>query len=170
MQINQISPEVMQFIKPIVDTMSRIDMDQRYNRTLGPHNEPREVKEFKKQCVHVIYDGSDYHLSVKKLDNGNLRCTACGREINTKFDKDAVETLVKSVSILNGLALFGMLNGLNVEPLATLVSMKTTLPAVAQLHDQFNNYISKSEQNNDAVHNLGAEYNTPSLFDSITRM
>lgn len=170
MTINQISPDVMASVKPIIDAMTKVDLDQRYNRNLGPHNEPHEVKEMKKQCVHIVFDGRDYHLSVKKIDNGNLKCTVCGREINTKFDKDAVDTLMKAITILNGLTMFGLLNGLKAAPLQTLISMKTAMPAVAQLQSELNEFVSKTDQNANAVDNLGAEYQTPSMFNSITRM
>ena len=157
MNINQVSPDVMQNIKGIIDDMTRVHLAQKYNPTLGPHNEPLEIKEAKKACVHIIFDEGDYRLTVKKLDNGNLKCTTCGREIDVKFNKESVETLMKTINILNGLVLFGLLNGLKAGPLNTLISMKVAMPAVAQLQSELNTYVSKTDQNADAVANIGAE-------------
>lgn len=170
MNVNQVSPAVIEMLKPIIDAMTTVNMRQKFDQSLGPHTESHDVKEMKKKCVHVIFEDNDYHLAVKRQENGMLKCTVCGREINTKFDKDAVDTLMAAIPVLNGLVMFGMLIGLRPEPLNMLISLKSVLPSAAQLQLELNQFVNKTDKNADAVNNLGMEYQTPDLFNSITKM
>lgn len=165
----KIHPSVDALIKPIISTMTKIDIAQQSNPIVGSHNEPEYIKEAKKSCVHITYDGSDYKFRAVETDDGRLVCQVCGREIATKFDKSAVDTLMEATKIINQIVFFGMLNGLKAEPLATLISLKRTLPAAAQLLAELNEYVKRDESNSDAVSNIGNEYNTPS-FRSITNI
>jgi hypothetical protein len=169
MELTKISPDVIQVIKPIIDDMSKIDLEQRMNANLGPHNEPFAVKEIKKSCVHVIWTGRDFQIAVKRVDD-KLICTACGREICQKFDKSSVDAIMNAIPVVNQVLFFGMLHGMKAEPIQTLISLKRTLPAVAQLASELNDYVSKSDKASEALDNIGAEYNTPQLFSGITSM
>lgn len=166
----KIHPSVDALIKPIIYEMTRIDIAQQTNPLLGTQNEPEAIKEKKKECVHITYDGNEYKLRTEKLPEGKLICRACGHEINTKFDKDAVDKLVNAIPVVNQLLLFGMLNGLRAEPISTLISLKKTLPAAAQLMSQLNAYVKMDESNADSEKNIGLEYNTPNSFRNITGM
>ncbi len=154
-------------VKPIIYDMTRIDIAQMTNPVIGCHNEPESVKEIKKSCVHITYDGPEYRLRVEKTPDGKLVCRACGREINTKFDDSAVKTLMDAIAVVNQILLFGMLNGLKAEPIKTLISLKRTLPAAAQLMRELNEYVKRDDQNKEAELNIGAEYFNGS-FRSIT--
>lgn len=165
----KIHPSVDALVKPIIATMTKIDIAQQSNPIVGSNNEPDYIKEAKKSCVHITFDGSDYKLRVAKTNDDRLVCQVCGREIATKFDKHAVDTLMEATKIINQIAFFGMLNGLKAEPLATLISLKKTLPAAAQLLSELNEYVKRDESNSDAVSNIGVEYNSPN-FRNITNI
>lgn len=166
----KIHPSVDAVIKDIVYDLTTIDITQQSNPMLGCHNEPEAVKEKKKECVHITYDGNDYRLRTKKTAEGKLICEVCGREINTKFDNSAIETLMDATKVINQILLFGMLNGLSAAPIMTLISLKKTLPAAAQLLKELNEYVKRDEAAADSERNIGVEYNTPGNFRSITGM
>lgn len=154
----RINSAVDAVIHDIVNEMTRIDIAQRSNPILGSHNEPEAVKEAKKRCVHVIFVNGEYRLATEKNNNGELVCRVCGRKINTKFDEDAVQTLVKSVEIINQVLLFGMLQGLKAEPINVLISLKRTLPAVTQLLKELNEYVKQENKSTESAANIGSEY------------
>ena len=52
-----------------------------------------------------------------------------------------------------------MLNGLKAEPIATLISIKSTLPSVAQLAKELNDFVKRETASNETVSNIGTEYN-----------
>jgi hypothetical protein len=164
----KIHPNVDRVIKPIINDMSRIDIAQRTNPIIGAHNEPDYVKEIKKQCVHVIFEDGEYRLATQKNANGELVCSACGRVINTKFDKSAVDKITAAIEVVNQVLLFGMLNGLQAAPIETLISLKKTLPGVAQLASELNDFVKRTDASADSINNLGAEYATPDKLNSIT--
>lgn len=166
----KIHPSVDSIIKPIVMEMTKIDIAQQANPELNSQNEPDYVKETKKSCVHIVYDGNGYRLKVDRDNEGKLICRACGREINTKFDKSAVDKITDAISVINQLLFFGMLNGLQAEPIMTLISLKKTLPAAAKLLAELNEYVKRDESSADSERNTGIEYNTPGTFRSITNL
>lgn len=170
MEITKISPDVIQVIRPIITDMSNIALEQRMNTNIGPHNEPPIVKEIKKACVHIVWDGKDFQLAVKKTEDGKLVCKACGREICQTFDKSSVEKITDAIPVINQVLFFGMLSGLKAEPIQTLISVKKALPAIAQLASELNAYVKNADQTADAIGNLGSEYKTPQLFAGITSM
>lgn len=154
----RINPQVDAVIHDIVNDMTRIDITQKTNPILGTHNEPEYVKELKKRCVHIVFVNGEYRLATEKNNNGELVCRVCGRKINTKFDQDAVDTLVKSVEIVNQVLLFGLLQGLKAEPISALISLKRTLPAVTQLLKELNDYVKQENKSAESAANIGAEY------------
>jgi hypothetical protein len=165
----RIHPSVDAIIKPIVYDMTKIDISQKTNPIIGKNNEPDFIKEMKKRCVHIIFDNGEYRPAVKKNENGELVCSACGRKINIKFDSTAVDTIMDCISVINQLTFFGLLNGLRAEPLETLISIKTQLPAAAQLLKELNLYVKNETQNDNDAANIGTEYALPSQLKSITR-
>ena len=158
----KIHPNVDAVIKPIVYEMTRIDIAQKSNPIIGSQNEPDYIKETKKKCVHIIFENGEFRLATKRNDDGKLVCTACGRTINTKFDQSAVDTITAAIEVVNQVLFFGLLNGLRAEPLETLISIKTQLPAAAQLLKELNLYVKNENQNNDDSSNIGLEYATTS--------
>lgn len=105
----KIHPQVDALIKPIIYEMTRIDLAQQTNPLIGSKNEPEAIKEKKKECVHITYDGNEYRLRTEKTADGRLVCRACGHEINTKFDDAAVNLLKDATKVIDQLLLFGML-------------------------------------------------------------
>lgn len=166
----KIHPSVDALIKPIIYEMTKIDLAQQTNPLIGSKNEPEAIKEKKKECVHITYDGNEYRLRTEKTADGRLVCRACGHEINTKFDNTAVNLLNDATKVIDQLLLFGMLNGLRPEPISTLIGLKKTLPAAASLMSQLNAYVKASENDSDSEKNIGLEYNTPNSFRNITGM
>lgn len=167
----KIHPSVDAIIKPIIAEMTKIDIAQQTNPIIGAHNEPEYVKEAKKACVHITFDGQEYRPRVEKTADGKLICRVCGREINTKFDKSAVDTLMEANKIYNQVLFFGLINGLKAEPIAMLISLKKINPAVAQLLSELNEYVKRDESSTDSERNIGIEYNSgnPTLnFRGIT--
>lgn len=155
----KIHPAVGAEIKDIVTEMTRIDIAQRTNPMIGKNNEPDYVKEAKKRCVHIIFEDGEFRLAAKKNTEGKLVCRVCGRTIYTKFDETAVTRITDCIEVINQVLLFGMLNGLKAEPIATLISIKSTLPSVAQLAKELNDFVKRENASNETVSNIGTEYN-----------
>ena len=154
----KMNPAVDAIIHPIINEMTKIDTAQKSNPILGSHNEPDYVKEIKKKCVHIIYVNGEYRLATEKNADGDIVCRACGRKINTKFDETAVQTLTKSVEIVNQILLFGMLNGLRAEPINALIGLKLLLPGATQLLKELNDFVKQENKSSDGVGNIGSEY------------
>lgn len=163
-----IHPQVDAIIKPIVYEMTKIRITQKTNPLLNQNNEPDYVKEAKKQCVHIIYEDGEFRLATHKNAEGKLVCEACGRVINTKFDESAIQKITDCIEVINQAVLFGLLNNLCAEPLATLISIKKTLPACATLIKELNDFVKREDASADSISNLGAEYATPGTFNPIT--
>lgn len=166
----KIHPTVDAVIKPIVYDMTRIDITQRTNPVIGTNNEPEFVREMKKQCVHIIFENGEFRLATSKNDEGKLVCRACGRVINTKFDKTAVEKIMDCIEVINQILFFGMLNGLRAEPIQTLISIKKTLPAAAQLLNELNEFVKRDDSAAESASNIGAEYAIHNSMRPITGM
>lgn len=166
----KIHPSVDALIKPIVYEMTKIHIAQKTNPAIGSHNEPEAVRLKKRDCVHILFDGQEYRIGANKTADGRLVCEGCGREIATKFDKSGVDAITKTITVINQLTLFGLLNGLKAEPLAALIQLKKLLPEAAQLLSELNEYVKRDNSTNNAEKNIGTEYNTPNTFRSITSM
>ena len=164
----RIHPAVDVVIKDIVSDMTRINISQQTNPMISSKNEPEIVKETKKKCVHIIYDDGEFRLAVNKNVDGDLVCTACGRKINTAFDDTAVKKITDCLEVVNQVLLFGMLNGLKAEPVSTLISLKQTLPSVAQLAKDLNEFVKKENNSHETIANIGTEYNFGGAFRPIT--
>lgn len=154
----QIHPDVDNLIRPIIEKMTEIDIAQKSNPIINTRTEPEYIKEMKKKCVHVTYNGNEYEVRATKTADGRLVCEACGREIATNFDKKGIDTLMEATKIINQIVLFGLLNHLSAEPLATMISLKTVLPAAAQLYSELCEFVKRDEAKKDSVANLGDEY------------
>ena len=154
----KIDPQVDAVIKPIIYEMTKIDIAQQSNPVIGTDNEPKVYKEKKKECVHITYDGNDFRLRTEMTPEGKLVCRVCGREIGTKFDRSSVDAITECLKVVNQIVVFGLVNGLRAEPLLTLLSLKRTLPAVAQLMAELNEYVKREEANTDAEKNIGYGY------------
>lgn len=165
----KIHPAVDAEIKDIVREMTRIDIAQRTNPIISKNNEPDAVKEMKKQCVHIIFEDNEFRIATAKNKDGKLVCRVCGRTIYTKFDNSAVDRITDCIEVLNQVLLFGMVNGLRAEPIRTIISIKSALPAVAQLAKELNEYIKMEDASAETVSNIGTEYNFGSnAFRPIT--
>lgn len=165
----KIHPSVDAVIKPIIYEMTKIDIAQQTDPILGnPRNEPEAMKDLKKQCVHIIYDKGDFRMACKKNTDGDLVCRACGRKIYQKFDDSGTKILMQAIEVINQTLLFGMINGLMAEPIASLISLKKMLPAAAQLHKELCEFIKKDNKAAESAGNIGDEYYLPSQLRGIT--
>jgi hypothetical protein len=167
---NKIHPSVDAVIKPIVYEMTRIDIAQKTNPIIGSNNEPDFVKEAKKKCVHIIFEGGEYRLATQKNADGKLYCRACGRPIGVKFDQSAIDKITDCIEVINQLLLFGLLNGLRAEPIQTLISIKSTLPAASQLLSNLNEFVKRDNAAANDAANIGTEYAIPNQYRSITSL
>ena len=66
--------------------------------------------------------------------------------------------LLDARKVVEQILWFGMINRLKPDVVATLIDMKKTLPAIAQIAAELNDYVKREETNNDTVDNLGSEY------------
>ena len=166
----KVHPNVKLYIDPIVDNMTRIYSRQQTFPMYNPQNEPDVEKQIKRTCVHLIKDDrGDYKMPIRRNESGEYICEACGRKINIKFDKEAVDKIVNAIEVIDGLVLFATTNGLLVEPVKTLISVKQCLPGIATLQATFNEFAKKDSQVNSTFgSNLAADYHTPERYTSIT--
>ena len=164
----KIHPTVDAVIKPIIEDMTRIDNAQKMNPLIGPHNEPDNVKELKKSCVHLVYEDGVPRLATVKNAEGKLVCRVCGRVIYTKFDDSSLERIMNCIEVLNQILLFGMLNGLTAEPIKAIIDCKRVLPAVAQLAKGLNEYVTRETASAETISNIGTEYGYNNQFRPIT--
>lgn len=155
----RLSPAVMQVIKPILYDMSRIAVAQENNPAINPENEPAHIKKMKRSCVHIIYDAMGIpRPSLARRADGELICTTCGRVINTTFDEAACQKIMDAVEVVNQALFFGIISGLPDRAVNSLVSVKATLPDVAQIIKELGIATSRSNANAETLANLGTEY------------
>lgn len=166
--ISKVSPEVDRIIKPIIADMTQIDITQQNNPDILKNNEPAEIKRRKRRCVHITWNGSDFVARPKKRDDGKLVCAVCGQEIGTEFNDDAVDDYFRCLKRVNQLLFFGMLKGMMAGPIAGCIMLKETLPDAAKLHRELNEFVSKENKSNNALENIGAEYQSSDLYRNIT--
>lgn len=162
-------PALKTLIDPIINEMTRIYTAEQSNPLVGPHNEPPQVKEIKKSCVHIIKEGNDYKPCIGKTADGSIVCKACGRKVNATFEKADVDKVMSAIEVVNQVLFFGMMYGLDAECINTLISLKRVLPSVAQLLSNLIEFKKLDESSSNAERNLAAEYAVPN-FGSITGM
>ena len=173
-QLN-LSANVLEVLRPIIYDMTRVNYLQR-SYIIRPKNEPDWVRTAKRSCCHIILDSTGVpQLSVTKRDDGFLYCDACGRKINTHFDKAAVDKITDALEVVNQALLFGLIYGMDGPSAASLVSVKSVLPDVAQLMQELNERIENKQNVDSTMDALGKEYNSKysdiynNAFTSIRR-
>lgn len=155
--LEKINPNVQRMIEPIIRRMTSIYIEERQYPVIGTQNRDAHKKE-KQECVHIIFNGATPESKVEKAGENTLKCAACGREIYAKFDGSNVQMLLDARKVVEQILWFGMINRLKPDVVATLIDMKKTLPAIAQIAAELNDYVKREETNNDTVDNLGSEY------------
>lgn len=156
--VEKISPNVQRLITPIMTRMTSIYLAEQQNPVIGAQNRGDQYKREKQECVHFIFNGNTPECKLVKLDDGRLKCTACGREIYTKFDGSNVNALLEARKVVEQVMWFGMINRLNPDVVAACIDMKKMLPDLAQIAAELNEYVKREENNIDTVQNIGAEY------------
>lgn len=154
----KIAPDTLELIKGIIDEMTKIDLARQQNPSYSTQNEPERVKEMKKKCVHITCLDGKPQIRIHKHADGKYRCDACGRSLDTSFDKTAINKIMDAIEVIQGECFFGMLLGLKADPVRTLIAIKSTLPAVAQLLAELNEYIKRDQNESDTASNIGLEY------------
>lgn len=155
-----VSTQVRDIIQPIIKEMTSIHLSEKMQPMLmtTPQQEPPHIKQIKSRCVHYIIENNTIVTALDwEDDHGTpvLKCKACGRKINTKFDKAAVDTLTESIAIINSLLTILLTNGVRPEVCSTLLSLKTTMPEVVQLCQTLNEYVRQDEKNSEPERNMG---------------
>lgn len=164
-----ISPEVEQVIKPIIYQMTQIDIVQEQNPAVNPNNEPPEIRRLKRDCVHITYRNNKFAYRVSKDEaSGCLVCAVCKQKIGTKFNEEPIEAYKRCLEAVNQLMFFGMLNGMRAELIAACITLKRMLPDAMTLHKQLNAFVSRENKSDDALNNLGSEYQTSDIYRNIT--
>ena len=156
----KLSAGVLEVLRPIIYDMTRVDYLQR-SYVVKPKTEPDWVRNAKRSCCHIILDSTGVpQLAVTKREDGCLYCDACGRKINTKFDKNAVDTITNALEVVNQALLFGLIYGMDGPSTASLISVKSVLPDVAQLMQEINERIQNKQNVDNTMDALGKEYNS----------
>lgn len=171
MSVNsQMNPETYQVIQPIIQSMTQIALtEENEKRMYGRINESDRTKNQKKSCVHIIYRNGAFDMSIEPDKDGKLRCTACGREINTKFDESAVKKLDDALTVINQIIVFGLPHGLLKTSTEHMLMVKVLLPEAIQLIKELNDFISK-ENNSVEQTRVGQEYGMNIDGSPLTRM
>lgn len=168
----KIHPSIRAELTPIVDEMTRIYNRNKTNPMMGPHNESEYDKMIKRRCVHYVKDEHDeWRIAVKKNGDDYI-CEACGRKVNIKFDQTAVDSIMKTIEVLDGLALFAPAQGLLAPPLQTIISVKEVLPMCAKIQAEFNEFVKRDDAANGAggggqAGGIVSDYNTPQRFSGL---
>lgn len=166
----KVHPSVRIYLDQIVDNMTRIYNRQKTYPLYNTQNEPEIEKQIKRTCVHLIKDDrGDYKMPIRRSEDGDFICEACGRKINIKFDQDAVKKIMDAIEVIDGLTLFATTHGLLLEPIKTLISVKAALPGIATIEAQWNEFAKRdTAMNGTNVSNLTGDYHTPERFTNIT--
>lgn len=167
---NKIAPDVRALISPIVYNMTKINIAQtQQKRMYNKINESEEIQLQKRRCVHILYDGSGFSIAATRQD-GKLVCKCCGREIGTDFSDEAVNKIAAAIPVINQLVLFGMLKGLDAQPLNNMILLKTLLPDAAKLMKNLNDFVSRDNAAVSVQDNVGAEYQADLFNMGITNL
>lgn len=156
----KLSANVLEVLKPIIYDMTRVDYVQR-SYIVKPKSEPDWMRNAKRSCAHVILDSSGVPtLAVSKREDGCLYCDACGRKIATDFSKAALDKLADAQEIVNQALLFGLIYGMDAPTTASLISVKSVLPDVAQLMQEIIERVHNKQNIDNTMDALGKEYNS----------
>lgn len=160
----EFDPQVYGIIEPIIDVMTQINIAQKTNPYLNEKNEPEQVKEAKRCCVHIIREANgEPRLAAERSEDGKLVCSVCGREINTQFNKDALDAFDKFNTVINQLLLFGMFRGLAAGPVKSLIDIKRVLPSLRGRLEELINFVTNETKNSETEGNIGTEYAIPNM-------
>ena len=162
--VENIHPDVMNLLKPIIDANTMIMMGDLQNRQGWYPNpiEAQKIKNAKLCCVHLAWiDGKatpQLETVIDKDGKTHLKCKMCDREIGMEFSKDMVKTLLDARKIVEQIMYVGMMNHMSAPNLNLLIQMKSVLPYVVQMFDNLTGFVSKDDSLNDSVQNVGIEY------------
>lgn len=164
--------EVHEYIRPIVDGMTNIYETNKHVRPqIGGNYENESTKMIKRDCVHLITDNTSGKamLAVRKTNEGKLVCQACGKEISTDFGKDAEKIVDDFEKVVNQLVMFGMLQGLRLDPIKTLISVKHVLPDISALALSLGQFMTSGTNSVESLGDIGSEF-VDTTGNSITSL
>ena len=171
--MNKINREVAEVINPIIDGMTKIYEANKQARPIvgGGRYDNDKIAMCKRDCVHIILDTQTGRnvLAAKKTNEGKLVCSACGHEISMEFGDAAQEILVKAENVVNQIVIFGMMNGLEVEAVKTLISIKHVWPDIIKLAGELGEFVDRSSTSSESLGDIGKEY-IDTTGNSITSM
>lgn len=156
--MQKLNQSVDAIVRPIIHDMTQIKVAQATNPLVSRGNEPEYVKQYKRKCVHIVFDGKEYKTDVRRNNKGELYCEACGHKINTTFGKEELDALNKALEIVDQMVLFGLVKGLRAEPLQLLIQLKTALPSATNLMSELSTFVNEEEKISSNMINIGSEY------------
>ena len=149
--------EVQQLITPIMMNMTSIYMLERSNNGYVQIHDQFKLE--KEECVHIIFNGNNPEPMLYTTHDGKLKCKCCGKEIYSKFDDGKnVEICTEFRKVVEQMLFFGMINNMKADLVAALIQMKKSVPVLAKIVSEFNEFVRREDTNADSVNNIGNEY------------
>ena len=160
--IKEINPDVINLIKPIVETMTRNYMvEQQMKGQVGP-NQPEMHKAEKLRCVHLIWKGLEpepaMYITTDDKGERHMKCYLCQREIGMNFDDTAIKKLLDARTVIEQVMFYGMINHMQADKVEMLIQMKSIIPYIAQMAQNLNKFVAKDDSYQDSIGNVGREY------------
>lgn len=163
--VENIHPDVMNLVRPIIDANTAIMLGDMQNRQgWYPTNpfEAQKIKNAKLCCVHLAWvnDKAKSMLETVYDKDGvpHCRCKMCGREVNMEFSKNKNAVLLEARAIVEQILYVGMMNYMSAQNLNLLIQMKSLLPYVLQMYDNLTSFVNRDDSVSDSVQNVGIEY------------
>lgn len=156
-------------VRDNAQTMTMIAQARKFMRPdISDYAEDKKTMMAKRRCCHMIIDNNDIKLAVVPVgDSGDkLVCSACGAEIDARFDKNTVDVLNNALKVIDKILLFGIIHNMKPEIVQTLIDIKAVWPDIAQCDKELNIHMTHQSHDSESLANVGAEYaNNP-----ITRL
>ena len=160
----RIDGNVQRLITPIMSRMTAIAMEEaQMQQSLGMQHLQDKYRQQKLECVHLLFNGNEPDCKLVQTQEGELKCTACGRKIYAKFDGSNVDILLQARQVVEQVMWFGMINNMKPEFIMGCIDMKKMIPALVQVASELNEYVKRKESSGETVSNIGAEYRFPHI-------
>ena len=142
-------------VRDNAQTMTMIAQARKFMRPdISDYAEDKKTMMAKRRCCHMIIDNNDIKLAVvPDGESGDkLKCSACGAEIDARFDKNTVDELNNALKVIDKILLFGIIHNMK--------------PEIVQCDKELNIHMTHQSHDSESLANVGAEYtNNP-----ITRL
>lgn len=164
MSIN-INSETRALVDPIISDSTMLWEREKHSPLCGKGSESEAERAVKRCCLHIYKDEfGQYQYAMDTNQDGEIICSMCGRKIGKKFDEEPVNDIMKAIEAIDGLAVWGLTNGLKPDAARIIIECKKWLPFLARLQASLNEFVKLDNQKNAASTNLVADYNTPERY------